>query len=187
MACSSGGNMSTEDVVVTQWLDPSQQNKVEHNNSNLVLFERQKRWKCWNHYKTFSKIRSFLSLSCNVDFLIFWFLFSDFHGAPSSAEHLDPAPPRNIPSPHLDGGESFYPHSSSHAPSPPLPLQYTQFTTDAFSSSDVSFMHMILLSSEQCAEMLKSGVKLELVLPNGSLAYGVMEPVTKSINVQVIY
>lgn len=35
--------------------------------------------------------------------------------------------------------------------------------------------------------MLKSGVavKLELVLPNGSLAYGVMEPVTKSINVQV--
>lgn len=45
----------------------------------------------------------------------------------------------------------------------------------------------LILSSEQCAEMLKSGVKLELTLPNGTngiLAYGVMEPDTKSINVQ---
>uniref|UniRef100_A0A8D8UET7 PR domain zinc finger protein 10 n=1 Tax=Cacopsylla melanoneura TaxID=428564 RepID=A0A8D8UET7_9HEMI len=188
MACTSGGDISNEDVVVTQWLDPSHQNKVEHNNSNLVLFEVEyvqgqdglpsDQVLAARGYSTYSHAEP-QSFDINDQIISRDINGTDFHGAPPTAEHLDSAPPRNIPTPHLEGGESFYPHSSSHAPSPPLPLQYTQFTTDAFSSSD------ILLSSEQCAEMLKSGVKLELVLPNGSLAYGVMEPVTKSINVQI--
>ncbi|KAI5745435.1 hypothetical protein M8J76_011068 [Diaphorina citri] len=187
MACSSGGDMNNEEVVVGQWLDPSQQSKSEHN-SNLMLFAVEyvhgqdgvvtEQLLSTRNYPTYShgESQQFVDIS-----------ESDFHGAPPTTDHMDSAPPpRTIPSSHIEEGENFYPHSSSHAISPP-PLQYTQSTSDGLSQTFSSSDSFLQLSSEQCAEMLKSGVavKLELVLPNGSLAYGVMEPVTKSINVQI--